>query len=277
MTSTAGSSSEKREKRGASDAAALLRADIEKVFPPPPTQKGVFARHVPHDKVVVEDRDARAMRHLAEEIEQRTMAVEKMHADTGARIEAWQELPKESALAVAEARDIAQLMDAEIRLIEALRSSLGRALHAAKGEQLATAKKRIESLKDEVERWQRDAEADKQALLVHGRAVLERKQGAEGQKQNAVVEIPLPVQAQRAMADAIQRRTEAEGSPDRLRELIVDEQRMQVDLEKRLGQALDEARESMADGVNDLRSSLDAVRAWGHSLAFEARRFKKIG
>ncbi|HEY4223209.1 MAG TPA: hypothetical protein VGO62_17750 [Myxococcota bacterium] len=265
------------EKRGVSDSAAALRADIEKVFPPPPTQKGVFARAVPHDRVVVEDRDARAMRHLAEEIENRTAAVERMHATTGTRIEAWQELPKESAFAVAEAREIADLMDTEIKLIEALRSSLGRALHAAKGDQLAAAKKRIESLRDEVERWQRDAEADKQALLVHGRAELEQKADGQNNGEGAVA-VPLPVQAQRAMADAIQHRSEVEGNDNATREAILAEQRSQIDLEKKLGEALDAARDAMASaGVAELRASLDAVRAWGYSLAFEARRFKKLG
>ncbi len=262
-----------QEKRGVADAASALRADIEKVFPPPPTQTGVFARAVPHDRAVPENREARAMRHLAEEIEDRTAAVDRMHKDTGARIEGWQELPKDSAVAVAEAREIAELVEEEISLIEALRSSLGRALHAAKGDALAGAKRRIEALKDEVEHWQRDAEADKAALLVHGRAVLERKDN--GAPSVGVVEIPLPVQAQRAMADAIQRRTEAEGNPDKTRELVEEEQRIQIDLEKRLGEALDQAREMMAnEGISELRSSLDAVRAWGHSLAFEARRFK---
>ena len=265
------------EKRGVSDAAAALRADIDKVFPPPPTTKGVFARHVPHDRMVPENRDARAMRHLAAETEMRMDAVEKMHAETGARIEAWQDLPKESAVAVAEARSIAELVDSEIGLIEALRSTLGRALHAAKGDALAAAKKRIEALKNEVERWQRDAEADKAALLVHGRAVLERK-GPDGQKLNGTVEMPLPMQAQRAMADAIEKRAGVEGNDEATRNLIAEEQRTQVELEKKIGQALDAAREAMAsEGVNELRGSLDAVRAWGHSLAFEARRFKKIG
>lgn len=263
------------EKSGVSDAAAALRADIDKVFPPPPATKGVFARHVPHDRAVPENRDARAMRHLAEEITMRTAAVEKGHAETGARIEAWQELPKESALAVAEARAIAELVDAEIGLIEALRSTLGRALHAAKGDALAAAKKRIEALKSEVERWQKDAEADKAALLVHGRSADARK--PDGQK-NGAADMPLPQQAQRAMADAIEKRAGVEGNDEATRSLIADEQRIQVELEKKLGAALDAAREAMAsEGVNELRASLDAVRAWGHSLAFEARRFKKIG
>ena len=57
--------------------------------------------------------------------------------------------------------------------------------------------------------------------------------------------------------------------------LIAEEQKAQVELEKRLGQALETAREAMqTEGINELRSAFDAVRAWGHSLAFEARRFK---
>jgi len=262
------------EKRGVSDAASLLRADIEKVYPPPPTQKGVFARHVPHDRVVPENREGRAMRHLAEEIIERTAAVDKMHANTNARIDAWQELPKDSAFAVAEARALAELVDEEIKLIEALRSSLARALHQIKGDNLAQAKRRIEALKDEVERWMRDAEADKSALLVHGKTNVTPQKG-NGAANVGVVEVPLPLQAQKAMADAIQHRTEAEGDLERTKTLVFEEQRIQAELEKRLGEAIDKARESMsAEGVNELRSSLDAVRAWGHSLAFEARRFK---
>lgn len=273
----AGSKMGAQPKSLAADVARALRREIDRVHPPPPTTTGVFARAVPHDRVVPEDRDGRALRHMAEEIEKRTLVVDNMHAETGARIDAWQELPKESATAVAEAREIAKLVDEEIAAIEALRSSVMKCLHAAKSETLATARKKLESLKDDVDRWHRDAQADKQALLVHGKSVVEAKAkapGTDGQKNTGVVEIPLPVQAQRAMADAIERR-QNEIDTSKLPALIAEEQRAQVDLEKKLGAALEHAREAMAaEGVNELRTAYDAVRAWGHSLAFEARRFK---
>jgi hypothetical protein len=264
-------------KHGAVDAAAALRADIERVYPPPPATTGVFARAVPHDRIVPENREARALRGLAEEIEKRTRVVEKLHEDTGARIEAWQELPKDSAVAVAEARAIAALVDEEIAAIEAVRSSVGRAIHAVKGDELASAKRRLEALKDDVERWHRDALADKNELLVHGRAVIEKKAGdGNGEAAAGASEAPLPVQAQRAMADAIERRREAEGNDDITRNLIDEEQRIQADLEKRLGAAIQAARDALVtEGMGELMSALDAVRAWGHSLAFEARRFKR--
>ncbi len=265
------------KKTLAADAAKALRREIEKVHPPPPTTTGVFARAVPHDRVVPDDRDGRALRHMGEEIEKRSGVVDRMHAETGARIDAWQELPKESATAVAEAREIAKLVDEEIAVIDSLRSSVMKCLHAAKAESLAPARKRLESLKDDVERWSRDAQADKHALLVHGKSMLESRQktpGAEGQAASDIVEISLPMQAQRAMADAIERR-QNEIDTTKLPALIAEEQRAQSELEKRLGAALEHAREAMAaDGVNELRSAFDAVRAWGHSLAFEARRFK---
>lgn len=263
-------------KHGAVDAAAALRADIERVYPPPPATTGVFARAVPHDRVVPESREGRAIRGLAEEIEKRTHVVEKLHQDSGARIEAWQELPKDSAVAVAEARAIAALVDEEIAAIEALRSSVGRALHAAKADELASARKRLEALKDDVDRWHRDAQADKNALLVHGRSVIETPPGGQTAASVGTTQIPLPVEAQRAMADAIERRREAEGNDDLTKNLVAEEQRIQLDLEKRLGAALQRARDAMiTEGMSELMSALDAVRAWGHSLAFEARRFKK--
>lgn len=266
-----------RAKHGAVDAAAALRADIERIYPPPPATTGVFARAIPHDRVVPESHEGRAIRGLAEEILKRTFLVEKLHSETDARIDAWQELPKESAVAVAEARSIAALVDDEIAAIDALRSSVGRALHAAKADELAGVRKRLEALKDDVERWHRDAQADKNALLVHGRSVIEKPPGgAAGPPSVGVVEIPLPVQAQRAMADAIERRREAEGNDEQTKNLVFEEQRIQIDLEKRLGDALQAARDAMVtEGISELMSALDAVRAWGHSLAFEARRFKK--
>jgi hypothetical protein len=257
----------------AADAAAALKKEIEKVYPPPPTTTGIFARAVPHDRVIPEDRDGRALRHMADEIEKKTLVVDRLHWETGARIDAWQELPKESAVAVAEARSIAVLVDAEISAIDALRSSVLRALHAAKTETAAAAKKKLESLRDDVDRWQRDAQADKNALLVHGKSVLESKPLGDGQKP-AGVEIPLPAQATQAMADAMERR-QNEIDVSRLPTLIADEQKAQLELERKLGQALEAAREAMAaEGMNEIRIALDAVRAWGHSLAFEARRFK---
>jgi hypothetical protein len=258
-------------KHGAVDAARALRADIDRIYPPPPATTGIFARAVPHDRVVPENREARAIRGLVEEIEKRTRAVEKAHQDSGARIEAWQELPKESAFAVAEARAIALVVDEEIAAIEALRSSVARALHAAKADELAPARKRLEHLKDEVERWHRDALADKNELLRHGRADEKPAPGPA-----SVVEVPLPVQAQKAMADAIERRRQAEGDDEKTKNLIFQEQRIQLDLEKKLGAAIDAARDAMVvEGVHELRAAFDAVRAWGHSLAFEARRYKK--
>lgn len=263
-------------KHGAVDSAVALRADIDRIYPPPPATTGVFARAVPPDRVVPESREGRAMRGLAEEIEKRTRAVDQFHRETGARIDAWQELPKDSAVAVAEARSIAALVDEEIGAIEALRSSLARALHAARADELAPARKRLESLRDEVERWHRDAQADKHALLVHGRAVVEATPGEKAGANAAPSEAPLPFQAQRAMADAIERRRGAEGNDDLTRALVAEEQRIQLDLEKRLGSALQAARDAMlTEGIGELRSALDAVRAWGHSLAFEARRFRK--
>src|ERR1041385_8343884 len=120
----------------------------------------------------------------------------------------------------------------------------------------------------------RDAEADKAALLVHGRSAPAQKSGA-GQTAAGAVEPPLPFQAQRAMADAIQKREGAQGNDEAMKNLVLEEQRVQVDLEKRLAAELEKARDSLAaDGVNELRTSLDAVRAWGHSLAFEARKYK---
>lgn len=260
-----------------SDAASAVRREIDKVYPPPPSTTGVFARAVPHDRVVAEDRDGRALRHMAVEIEKRTVVVDRMHRETGSRIDAWQELPKESAVAVAEAREIAKLVDEELAAIEALKSSVLKALHAAKSDALALVRKRLETLRDDVDRWSRDAQADKQALLVHGKSVLEpRGKGpaADGQRAAGIVEIPLPVQAQRAMADAIEAR-QNEVDFSKLPSLIAEEQRTQVDLERRLGQALEAAREAMVtEGIAELRGAFDAVRAWGHSLAFEARRFK---
>lgn len=265
----------------AADAAAAVRREIDKVYPPPPTTTGVFARAIPHDRIVPEDRDGRALRHMAVEIEKRTLLVDRMHTETGARIDAWQELPKESAVAVAEAREIAKLVDEELAAIEALKSSVLKALHAAKSEALALARKKLETLRDDVDRWSRDAQADKQALLVHGKSLLEPRPhpAADGTKPAGIVEIPLPVQAQRAMADAIEAR-QNEIDTSKLPALIADEQRTQVELEKRLGQALETAREAMVtegavSAVTELRGAFDAVRAWGHSLAFEARRFNK--
>lgn len=269
-----------QKKTLASDAASAVRREIDKVYPPPPTTTGVFARAIPHDRVVPEDHDGRALRHMAVEIEKRTFIVDRMHTETGARIDAWQELPKESAVAVAEAREIAKLVDEELAAIEALKSSVLKALHAAKSDALAAARKRLETLRDDVDRWSRDAQADKQALLVHGKSLLEpRAKGPSADGPTAgIVEIPLPVQAQRAMADAIEAR-QNEVDVGNLPSLIAQEQRTQVDLEQRLGQALEAAREAMiTEGVTELRGAFDAVRAWGHSLAFEARRFKpKVG
>ena len=266
-----------QKKTLASDAASAVRREIDKVYPPPPTTTGVFARAVPHDRVVPEDRDGRALRHMAVEIEKRTFIVDRMHTETGSRIDAWQELPKESAVAVAEAREIAKLVDEELAAIEALKSSVMKALHAAKSDALAIARKKLETLRDDVDRWTRDAQADKQALLVHGKSVLEpRAKGpaVDGQTTAGIVEIPLPIQAQRAMADAIEAR-QNEIDVSKLPTLVADEQRTQVDLERRLGAALEAAREAMVtEGVTELRGAFDAVRAWGHSLAFEARRFK---
>jgi hypothetical protein len=266
-----------QKKTLAAGAAAAVRREIAKVYPPPPTTTGVFARAVPHDRIVPDDRDGRALRHMAAEIEKRTLLVDRMHTETGARIDAWQELPKESAVAVAEAREIAKLVDEELAAIEALKSSVLKALHAAKSDALAAARKKLETLRDDVDRWSRDAQADKQALLVHGKSILDpRPKGLamEGQTTAGIVEIPLPMQAQRAMADAIEQR-QNESDVNKLPLLIADEQRTQVDLERRLGQALEAAREAMVTtGVAELRGAYDAVRAWGHSLAFEARRFK---
>ena len=265
-----------QKKTLAADAALAVRREIDKVYPPPPTTTGVFARAVPHDRVVPEDRDGRALRHMAIEIEKRTVLVDRMHSETGARIDAWQELPKESAVAVAEAREIAKLVDEELAAIEALKSSVLKALHAAKSDALSAVRKRLETMRDDVDRWSRDAQADKQALVVHGKGMLEpRATGAANDGQHAAgAEVPLPVQAQRAMADAIEAR-QNEIDVSKLSELIATEQRTQVDLERRLGQALETAREAMVtEGITELRGAFDAVRAWGHSLAFEMRRFK---
>lgn len=256
----------------ASDGATALRREIDKVHPPPPPTTGIFVRAIAHDRIVPEDRDGRALRHMAVEIEKRGHVLDRMHAESGARIDAWQELPKESALAVAEAREIAKLVDEELAAIEAFKSSVLKALHAAKSEALVPTRKRLEALRDDVDRWARDAQSDKQALLEHGEQGTSK--AIDGHMAAGVAEVPLPVLAQRTMADAIEARHN-EIDVSKLPSLIASEQRSQAELEGRLAQALAAAREAMiTKGVTELRGAYDAVRAWGHSLAFEARRLK---
>lgn len=262
-------------KGGALDAAAAIRADIDRIYPPPPATTGIFARAVPHDRVVPEHREGRALRGLADDIDKRLRAVEERQRESGARIEAWQELPKESAVAVAEARAIAALVEQELAALDALRSSVARALHAVRAEELAPVRKRLEALRDDVEGWLRDAQADRNQLLVHGRATAEADPRAASPTA-APAGIQLPALAQKAMADAIERRRGAEGNDDATRALVAEDQRVQVELEKKLGEALQAARDAMiTEGVGELMAILDAVRAWGHSLAFEARRYRK--
>lgn len=264
-------------KSRAPDVATALRSEVDRAFPPPPATTGVFARAIPHDRMVPENREGRAMRGLIDELDKRLRAVEERHHESGARIEAWQELPKESAVAVAEARSIAALVEQEIGAIEALRSAVARALHGARADELAPARKRLEGLRDEVDRWHRDAQADRNELLVHGRAHTADAHPAHAAGADAPAStLALPALAQKVMADAIERRRAAEGNDDATRALIAEDQRTQVDLEKRLGAALQAARDAMVtEGVGELMSALDAVRAWGHSLAFEARRLRK--
>ena len=60
----------------------------------------------------------------------------------------------------------------------------------------------VETIRGFVEGWRKDAEADKQNLLVAARAVILRDPRADGTPGMGVAEIPLPVQVERALADA---------------------------------------------------------------------------
>ncbi len=213
----------------------------------------------------------------------------RLHDDVGARIEAWAELPPGSAASVAEARALAEEVALEIGRLQAVQHRLEQTARAAAD--VVAAQPHLRALGDELGRWVKDAGQDKANLLLAARAVLVREPQAPGQR-SGIVQIPLEVQVERALAEAYDRketRTDELRAIEGLRDaasrgpaaakLLRDldsELLQQRALHARVAEALLAARDEGALPGPELRAADDRVRAWGMDLAHTRGRLAKI-
>lgn len=265
--------------RAAQAAAAALRVELEsKRSAGAPA--GVFARAAPTSSAADELLD------LWVGVEHEIDTLEKLHDGTGLKIQSWSELPSGSAQSISEARELVEGVEQELGKLRGLLVRLDRALKIAR--RVPDVGSHVETIRGFVEGWRKDAEADKQNLLVAARAVILRDPRADGTPGVGMAEIPLPVQVERALADAhVQRETRSDEiaalkmlpSPDerravalRLLAAIDDEIRLQRDLEARVQKALETAREAGAPPTPELKNASDQLRAWGHGVAYERSR-----
>ncbi|MBI1948090.1 MAG: hypothetical protein HYS27_20535 [Deltaproteobacteria bacterium] len=265
--------------RAAQIAAAKLREELQaKRSAAAPA--GPFARAAPTSSAADELLD------LWGGVEHEIDALEKLHDATGRTIEAWSELPAGSASSISEARELAEGVDQELGKLRGLLVRLERALKIAR--RVPDVTDHVETIRGFVEGWRKDAEADKQNLLVAARAVILRDPRADGAPGVGMAEIPLPVQVERALADAhVQREArsdeiaalkmlpsadERRSVAKRLLAAIDDEIRLQVELETRVKKALDGAREAGTPPTPELKNAADQLRGWGHGVAYERSR-----
>lgn len=207
---------------------------------------------------------------------------------TGKKIEAWNGLPSGSSQSIAEARDLVGLVDADLDVVRGLSQKLERAKKLAK--RVPGALNHVETVANAVDGWRRDLDSDREALLVASRDVLVRD-GRNGSTAG-VVEIPLPVQVERALADAYQRRDAREGEAaaarmlpsqserigvaDKLLASIAQDSTRQTELEKRVQGIIDNVRGATSAPPAELRAAADQLKAWGMSLAFEKGRVEQL-
>lgn len=201
--------------------------------------------------------------------------IDRLHAGNAARIEAWAELPGGSAASVAEARALVDAVDDEIGRLKAVRHRLER---TAKGAADVTAAvPHLATIVDEVGRWLRDAEADRANLLVAARAVVAREKPAAG-RGAGIVEIPLSVQVERALASAYAAREAREDlvraaawlddyARAKLRADVAREEALRAALAARVDAALAAAREAAVAPAKDLVEAADRLRAWAFDLS----------
>ena len=265
--------------RAAQTAAAKLREELEaKKSAAAPA--GPFARAAPTSSAADELLD------LWTGVEHEIQTLEKFHDATGLQIQQWSELPAGSASSISEARELVEGVDQELGKLRGLLVRLERALKIAR--RVPDVAEHVETIRGCVEGWRKDAEADKQNLLVAARAVILRDARDGGAPGMGVAEIPLPVQVERALADAHvhrERRSdeiaalkmlpsadERKTVAARLLAAIDDEVRLQRELETRVKQALDSAREAGVPPSPELKNAADQLRGWGHGVAYERSR-----
>ena len=262
-------------------AAAALRVELEakRSTGGAAAAAGPFARAAPTSSAADELLD------LWSGVEHEIQTLEKLHEGTGIRIQAWSELPSGSAQSIAEARELVEGVDQELGKLRGLLVRLDRALKMAR--RVPDVGAHVETIRGFVEGWRKDAEADKQNLLVAARAVILRDPRTDGTPGMGVAEIPLPVQVERALADAHAHRearadevaalkmlpdTERRAVAQRLLTAIDDEIQLQRELEARVGKALESTREAGAPPGPELKNAADQLRAWGHGVAYERSR-----
>ncbi len=266
-------------------AAAALRVQLEakRSTPGGGASAGPFARAAPSAPSAS---GADELLDLWTGVEHEIQALEKLHESTGLRIQTWSELPSGSAQSIAEARELVEGVDQELGKLRGLLVRLDRALKMAR--RVPDVGAHVEAIRGLVDGWRKDAEADKQNLLVAARALILRDPRADGVPGMGVAEIPLPVQVERALADAHAHRearsdeiaalkmlpgdAERRAVAARLLAAIDDEIRLQRELEARVAKVLESAREAGAPPGPELRNAADQLRAWGHGVAYERSR-----
>jgi hypothetical protein len=267
--------------RAARDAASALRSELERQVTAPP--QGVFAR------AATVNAAAEELLQLWTGIEHELTKLENLHDEHGKRIEAWQEVPPGSAQSIAEARGLVEAVDEELGKLKGLTHRLDKAMKLAKRLQGLTGF--LETIQNDVAAWLKDTETDKQNLLVAARALIVRDQNGANSG-NGVIEIPLHVQVERALADAHSNREsrnddslglkllpnadEKRALASRLLRKIDEEIELQKQLEARVFAALDAARDAGAPPPPELRTAADQLRAWGQGLAFERSRIESF-
>lgn len=265
--------------RAAQAAAAKLREELQ-ANKSSATPAGPFARAAPTSSAADELLD------LWAGVEHEIETLEKLHDATGLKIEAWSDLPAGSASSISEARELVEGVDQELGKLRGLLVRLDRALKIAR--RVPDVSGHVETIRGFVEGWRKDAEADKQNLLVAARAVILRDPRAEGGPGVGMAEIPLPVQVERALADAHgQREARSDEvaalkmlpSPDERRAVAVRlltaidaEIHLQRELEGRVKKALESAREAGTPPSPELKNAADQLRGWGHGVAYERSR-----
>lgn len=230
------------------------------------------------------------LRKLLDGVEAKMAEIEAQNAGTGRKIDAWNDLPSGSAQSIAEARDLAVVVEGEIDVVRGLLQKLERARKV--GKRVPGAAPHVDAIHNAVDGWRRDLESDREALLVASRDVLSPEARANGQKGNGTGEIPLPVQVERALADAYQRRDAREDEAaaakmlpsqnervsvaQRLLESIAQDSTRQIELERRVQTIIDNVRGAESVPPPELRAAADQLKAWGMSLAFEKGRVEQL-
>lgn len=265
--------------RAAHAAAAALRVELESKKSQG-AAPGPFARAAPTSSAADELLD------LWGGVEHEIQTLEKIHEATGLKIQTWSELPSGSAQSISEARELVEGVEQELGKLRGLLVRLDRALKIAR--RVPDVAEHVETIRGFVEGWRKDADADKQNLLVAARAVILRDPRTGGAPGVGVAEIPLPVQVERALADAHVHREarsdeiaalkmlpsadERRAVAARLLAAIDGEIRLQRDLELRVQKALEGARDAGAGAAAELKNAADQLRAWGHGVAYERSR-----